>query len=253
MTTGEPQAHRRLPAPDAAARGAAFRDGLRDMGATTPGIFAWAVVTGIAMMQSQLSLTEALAFSFLAYAGAAQLAALPLMAAGSPLWLIFFTAVMVNLRFVIYAATTRRTFAHLDWRRRVLLGYLTGDITFVLLMRRLRDASGQAAGDSYLMGLGAMNWLVWHAGCVVGILIGTRIPVEWGLEFAGTLVLLAFVVPFCFRMPSAAGVAAAALIAVLTYDWPLRLGLMVAILAGVAVALAAERVTGEGPAEAGPG
>lgn len=220
---------------------------------TTPGIFAWAVVTGVAMMQSQLGLVEALGFSFLAYAGAAQLAALPLMAAGSPLWLIFFTAVMVNLRFVIYAATTRKTFSQLSWQRRLLLGYLTGDITFVVLMRRLQKAPERPAHDCYLLGLGAVNWIVWHAGCVTGILLGARIPAEWGLEIAGTLVLLAFVVPYCFRLASASGISAAALIAVLTYDWPMRIGLLVAIVFGIAVALAVERLgaphsTGVGPA-----
>lgn len=230
----------------------AFREGMREMGEATPGIFAWAVVTGIAMMQSQLSMTEAIAFTLLAYAGAAQLAALPLMAAGSPLWLIFFTAVMVNLRFVIYAATTRKAFAHLGWQRRLLLGYLTGDITFVLLMRRLMAKPDWPARDSFLMGLGAMNWIVWHTGCIVGVLLGARIPAEWGLEFAGTLVLLAFVVPFCFRLPSAAGIAAASLIAVLTYDWSMRIGLLTAILAGVAVALVVERLSGQGPAETEP-
>jgi predicted branched-subunit amino acid permease len=241
-----------LPAAGDAERAAAFRAGLRDMVETAPGIFAWAVVTGVAMMQSHLGLVEALVFSFLAYAGAAQLAALPLMAAGSPLWLIFFTAVMVNLRFVIYAATTRNTFSHLSWQRRLLLGYLTGDITFVVLMRRLQNAPEGPAHDSYLLGLGAVNWVVWHAGCVAGILLGARIPSEWGLEIAGTLVLLAFVVPYCFRLASASGVAAAALIAVLTYDWPLRIGLLIAIVCGVAVALTVERIGQRQPTEAGP-
>ena len=53
-----------------------------------------------------------LVLSLLAYAGSAQLAALPLIAAVAPVWLVFVTAVVVNLRFLVYSAAVRAGFAH---------------------------------------------------------------------------------------------------------------------------------------------
>jgi predicted branched-subunit amino acid permease len=82
---------------------AAFFDAIRTSTQTMPGLFAWGVVTGAAMMQSGLSLWQSLLMTLIVYAGSAQLAALPLLAAGAPIWVIAFTALMVNLRFVIFS------------------------------------------------------------------------------------------------------------------------------------------------------
>src|SRR6476620_3879090 len=80
---------------------AAFREAVRASAPAMPGIFAWGVVAGMAMMQSGLTLWQALGMTFIVFAGSAQLAALPLMAANAPAVLVFATALVVNLRFVI--------------------------------------------------------------------------------------------------------------------------------------------------------
>ena len=82
----------------------AFFDAVRASTQTMPGLFAWGVVTGAAMMQSGLPLWQSLLMTLVVYAGSAQLAALPLLAAGAPVWVIAFTALMVNFRFVIFSA-----------------------------------------------------------------------------------------------------------------------------------------------------
>ena len=77
--------------PEHAAR-AAFLRGARDLLPPAPGIFAWGLVTGVAMVKSGLSTTAALVLSLAAYAGSAQLAAMPLLAAFTPVWIVLFTA-----------------------------------------------------------------------------------------------------------------------------------------------------------------
>ena len=84
-----------------------FRRGVKDMAEVSPGVAAWALVTGVAMVKAGLGVPLALFMSFTVYAGSAQLAALPLMAVGAPLWVIWATAVCVNLRFVIFSAQLR--------------------------------------------------------------------------------------------------------------------------------------------------
>jgi predicted branched-subunit amino acid permease len=225
-------------------RRAAFREGLRDMMPAVPGVAAWGLVTGVAMVQSGLTLWQALGLSAFAYAGSAQLAALPLLVGGSPVWVIFLTAVMVNLRFVIYAAALRKPLGHLPWQRRLWLGYITGDITFVIFMRRLQQAPAWPERDSYFLGLAIANWAAWHVASIAGILLAARIPLEWGLGLAGTLALVALLVPFCLRRAAAVGVAVAAVVALLSHGWPLRTGLLAAIACGVTAALFAERFQG---------
>lgn len=229
------------PPPTDPLRAAAFREGLRDMMPAVPGVAAWGLVTGVAMVQSGLTLWQALGLSAFAYAGSAQLAALPLLVGGSPVWVIFLTALMVNLRFVIYAAALRKPLGHLPWQRRLWLGYVTGDITFVIFMRRQQQSPDWPQRDSYFLGLAMANWAAWHVASIAGILLAARIPLEWGLGLAGTLALVALLVPFCLRRAAAAGVVVAAAVALLTHGWPLRTGLLAAIACGVTAALFAER------------
>ena len=98
------------------------------MVAPSLGIAAWGLVTGVAMVKSGLSIPVAVAMTVLVYAGSAQLAALPLLVAGAPLWVILATAFCVNLRFVIYSAHWRRYFGHLPRWRRLTLMYFAADL-----------------------------------------------------------------------------------------------------------------------------
>jgi predicted branched-subunit amino acid permease len=202
---------------------------------------AWAVVTGVAMAQSGLALSESVGLSLLAYAGSAQLATLPLLVAGAPLAVTVLTALMVNLRFVIYSAALAPAFRALPLPRRLAIGYLIGDISFVVYMRnesRWRDAP---ARTGYFLGVGLAMFAVWHAGSLLGLLAAAAIPREWGLDFAGLLALLALWVPSLASRPTMAGSVVAAALSVALDRLPFRSGLVLAILAGIAVAVAADR------------
>jgi hypothetical protein len=92
----------------------------------------------MAMMKSGLTIWQALGMTFIVFAGSAQLASLPLIAANVPVWVVFLTALVVNLRFVIFAAAVGPHFAHLPWYKRVWHGYFNADMTLHALYRRFR-------------------------------------------------------------------------------------------------------------------
>ncbi len=94
----------------------------------------WGLVTGMAMVKSGLTESLALTMTLLVYAGSAQLTTLPLIAGGAPLWLIFAAGLVVNLRFVIFAAALHPYLRSLSWPRRLVLGYFTTDVAFVMFM-----------------------------------------------------------------------------------------------------------------------
>jgi predicted branched-subunit amino acid permease len=228
-------------APDAAAeRRAAFREGVRDYLPALPALVAWGVVTGVAMVQSGLALAYVLGLGATAFAASAQLASVPLMVSGAPLWAIVLTALMTNLRFVIYSAALKNHLQHLSWRRRLLLSYLVGDMLVVMFLRKVQQRPDWPERDAYFLGIGVLNLAVWHTCQLIGIFGAAWIPRDWGFELAGTLALLALVLPACARVPGAAGALAAALVGVATLHWPARLGLVDAIAAGVVVAMLAE-------------
>lgn len=224
---------------------ATFKEAFKLSMATMPGMCAWGVVTGMAMVKSGLTIDQAMGMTFLVYAGASQLAALPLIAGGAPLWMVFVTAIVVNLRFVIFAASIGPHFAHLRWYQRLWYGYFNIDITMGYFQPRYPDETrNQTSGKlGFFGGIGYPNWVVWQVGSVAGILLGSQIPQTWGIGFAGTLALFALLIPMINNRAVLAAVVVAASIAVVGAQWPYRLSLLVALIAGMVVAMAIETLT----------
>jgi len=216
---------------------AEFRSGVRDMLPAFPGIFAWGLVTGVAMVKGGLSVPMALLMTLVAYAGSAQLASLPLIATSAPIWIIAVTALATNMRFVIYAAALRRWLLEYSPRRLSALGYISGDFSFVLFMNRVAREGAFPHRDAWLFGLALLNWLVWQVASIVGIVAGAFIPAQWGLEFAGTLALLALAVPSCATRPGATGALVAGLMALAGQHWPYKLGLLSGVVLGITAAM----------------
>ena len=221
-------------------RAAALRAGFWDMLPTFPATIAWGLVTGVAMAQSGIGLFKAYVFSTVAYAGSAQLAVLPLMVGHAPVWVITLTALMVNLRFVIYSAALKSTLGQLPLARRSALAYLIGDMTFAIFMRTGSHHEPKRR-PTYFAGMALANFLPWHFGSYIGLLAAGAIPAEWGLDFAGMLALLALLVPMLASRPGLAGCLVAGALGVLLNPLPARSGLIVATLAGIAVALGVEK------------
>lgn len=226
-----------------------FRTGLREMSGVAPGIAAWGLVTGVAMVKSGLSIPLALLMSFTVFAGSAQLAALPLIASGAPVWVVWATAACVNLRFVIFSAQWRPYWIGLPKAERAALSYFTADLGYVMFMRRWPEPRPQPGQVPYIWGGVALNWTSWQVASVIGILAADVIPTHWGLGFAGTLALLGLTCSLLNDRATwlAAGLSACA--AVAAYALPLKLNIVVAIAAAVAFGLLIDHTT---PRDAAP-
>ena len=217
-----------------------YRLGVRDLFGAGVGIGAWGLVTGVAMVKSGMSVPMALLMSLLVYAGSAQLAVIPLLAAGGPLWVVWLTAACVNLRFVIFSSLWRSYFQHLPRRQRIVLGYFSGDVIFVAFMKRYPQPVPEPSQIPYFWGAATVNWLGWQVPSVVGILLANAIPLSWGLGFAGVLALLGVLLSLLVDRATWLATGVAALAAVTTYSLPLKLNILVAIAAAVLAGLAVE-------------
>ena len=217
-----------------------FRLGMAEMAHLAPGLAAWGLVSGVAMVESGLSVPMSVFMTLVVFAGSAQLAALPLIASSAPVWLVWATAACVNLRFVIFSAQWRPYLRPYSRRLRTTVAYLTGDMSFVMFMRRYPKPEPSPEQLTYLWGSISVNWISWQLSSLLGIFLADRIPSEWGLGFAGILVLLGMTCSLLTDRATwtAAGVAACA--AVAAYALPLKLHIVVAIAAAVAAGLLME-------------
>ena len=223
-----------------------FAIGVRDMLPQTPGMFAWGLMTGVAMVKSGMSEVEALAMTLLVFAGSAQLAAIPLLVAGAPMWVILAAGFCVNLRFVVFSLHLRPYFVHLPRVQRLVTGYLTTDITYVLFTQRF-PKPGQTpeirlSEQAYLAGNSCINWCSWMGASVLGVVLANFIPTAWGLGFAGILCLIGILCSLASTRLRLVAAAVAGVVAVLVYALPLKLNIIVAIAAAVLACLVLEKL-----------
>jgi predicted branched-subunit amino acid permease len=226
----------------------AFRDGLRTMSTSAVTIFTWALVTGLAMGKSTLTVWQAVSMSLLVYAGTAQLAALPLIALALPIWTTLITAFVVNLRFVIFSIGMQAHFCSLPLWRRATLGYFTADFGYLMYTSRYPEAHppGENVADrrsriAFMYGLTFGNWSIWQMGSLLGIALAGQIPQSWGLEFAGTLALIAIIVPMLDRAAARCAAGVAAFVAVVSMSLPFKLNIVLAIIAAIVVGIVSDR------------
>ncbi len=129
-----------------------FARGAREMVGVALGIGAWGLVTGMAMVKGGLAPWAAVLMSVTVFAGTAQLAVAPLMASGAPIWVVWATALCLNLRFVVFSSQWRPYLRALPFKRRALMSYFTADLNYVLFMRRFPDPTAGARADPVLLG-----------------------------------------------------------------------------------------------------
>ena len=214
-----------------------FRQGMRSIASVAPGIAAWGLMTGVAMVRSGMSVPEAVAMTLLVYAGSAQLAAIPLIVAGAPAWVIWATGFCVNLRFVVFSLHLRDYLMYMPRWRRLTNGFLTTDMTYAVFTHHwpqpATDAPGRAAQEAFLAGNYFLTWFAWCGASLLGVALGNVVPDAWGLGFAGVLCLVGILgsmttTPLRVLAALLAGVAA-----VLAYALPLKLNIVAAIAIAV--------------------
>jgi predicted branched-subunit amino acid permease len=208
------------------------------------GTMAWGLMTGVAMVRSGLHPGELLLMGVLVFAGSSQLAAIPLIEAHAPPWLILAACFCVNLRFVVFSAHLRPYAMHRGLAMRMAGGYLMGDLNYVLFTQRFGSPASAPAGiatqDAYWLGLGVAGWTCWVVPSLAGIALGNAVPTAWGLGFAGILALVGMTCSLVITPLRAVSAIVSGAVAIVTFALPLKLNLIVAIVAAVGVCLALE-------------
>jgi predicted branched-subunit amino acid permease len=214
-----------------------FKSGFSSVTAGVIGVGIWGVVTTLAMMKSGLSAWECVAMTLLVYSGTAQLAALPLLAAGSPLVAIIATAVLVSLRFVVYSAIIAKHFGHFPLIKRLIIGYLTIDSGLAAYTAKQQSNWNSKQQLSFWAGCNLPVWLFWQVGSLIGIFLASFLPTSKAYAFIGLLAILAMTVPLIKSKATLACAIVAAAVAIVGYRWPIGIATFTAVVLGVGAAM----------------
>ncbi|WP_255191481.1 AzlC family ABC transporter permease [Natronobeatus ordinarius] len=221
-----------------------LKAGVRDSLAILLGILPFALVFGIAADGAGLTMGQTVAMSAAVFAGTAQLAAVELLGDAAPLAVVIGTAVVINLRMLMYSASIAPHLATYHKRTRAYLAYFLTDHVYAVSIGEYVNEDRDRDKRLYYLGLGLSIWLIWIVGTVAGAVFSAGVPPAWQLDFVIPLVFLAILVPAMKTRPqvAAALVSAGVAIGVFTAGIPAGLDLMVGAVVGIVAGVATEEV-----------
>jgi len=224
---------------------AEFLAGCRDESPLLLGVVPFGMMYGIAALAAGLPAWMAQLASAVVFAGAAQLAIVQMLSAAAGLLPIGLTAGLLNLRHILYSASVADHLRHLPRRWRVLLAYLLTDEAYAVAILRYQArgcGKGGAGGGGptdfrhwYFLGCGFTLWLCWQLSTAAGLVFGAGIPPDWDLDFAVPLTFLALLTLLVRERSGQAAALGAAFGALVFAPLPYNLGLVAAIVLGLAV------------------
>lgn len=205
------------------------------------GAIPFGLIYGALAVQAGIPPLLAIAISSIVFAGSAQFMITKLVAAATPGALIVLSVGVINLRHALYSAAVADKLKALPARWKMLLAYLLTDEAYAAAVRRLESEANVAQRHWFLFGCGFGLWFTWQIACLIGVVLGGRIPQAWSLDFAGTLTFIAIVVPLLKDRASTGAMLVAGVVAVTAYALPHKLFIIAAALAGMAAGVLLER------------
>jgi predicted branched-subunit amino acid permease len=215
-----------------------FFAGVRAQAAPLVGIVPFGLVTGVASIAGGLTPFETAAMSIACFSGIVQLVSVQLYAAGAPLAVILATAAVLSLRLVMYSVGLAPWLGALPLRWKLAVAYVLTDNAYALAIVDFRHHPDRGNKHWFLIGTGAISWVVWQVSVLVGIFVGAQVPASWGLDFTFALTFLALLIAVVPDRASAFAALVGGGAALAAYFLPLKLGLVTAALAGIAAGMA---------------
>ena len=221
---------------------AAFLRGLRDSVPFMVIIVPFAMVFGVVATDAGLRVAEVMAFSVLVIAGAAQLAAVQLMAENAPTLVVIASALMVNLRMAMYSAALTPHLGRVPVWQRALVAYMLTDQSFAAASAEYetRPQATGAAKAAYYFGIALFVCPIWYGATYAGATAGNALPPGLPLDFALPLTFLAMVAPMMRSLPHLVAILVSALGALAGAGLPYNLGLIAAAPVAMAAGAATE-------------
>jgi 4-azaleucine resistance transporter AzlC len=177
--------------------------------------------------------------SVIVFAGASQFIALSLLAVGASIPIIIATTFIVNFRHILYSANLLPKVKHLPQYWRAIMAFGLTDETFAAVNNRYMQQGNLTHAHWFYLGSFLAMYSNWILCTYIGLTLGNIFPQmqDWGLDFAMSVTFLGMVIPYLKNKPIIVAVLVSAVLAIVSYDFPHKLGLLFASFSGISVGL----------------
>jgi len=214
--------------------------GVRDEAPILLGVAPFGLIFGTVAIHASIAAPVAQAMSSIIFAGSSQFIAAGMVGTGVSRLAIILVVFMVNLRHALYSASVAPHMRHLSPIWKFLLAYLLTDEAYAVTITHYRQDDDPTNKHWYFLGAGLTLWTTWQVSTATGIFIGAQLPQNWPLGFILSLTFIALVVPALKDKASVVAAVTAALVGVLTFGFPFKIGLLAAAFIGILTGLLVE-------------
>jgi predicted branched-subunit amino acid permease len=224
-------------APIRGVRGGDFAAGARAMLPWLAGVTPFGLVIGVSAAQADIPTVAGWLTGPAIYAGSSQVAAIEMLDAGTAPIVIVITALVINLRLILYSGAIATHWRGTPRWWRAMAAYLLIDPSFVVGIDRYQRPGDRINAHRYYLGGAITLWLSWLLAIGAGATLGTQLPAALHLEFVIPLYLVGEIVPKLADRATRRAALTAAVVAVVAISAPMHLGVVLAIAAGLGAAL----------------
>jgi 4-azaleucine resistance transporter AzlC len=220
--------------------GRKFWLGVRDESPILLGVAPFGLIFGALAINVHITIPAAQAMSSVIFAGASQFIAAQMIGAGTSGLVILLVVFVVNLRHTLYSASIAPHLRNLAPGWKLLLAYLLTDEAYAVTITHYNLETNSENKHWYFLGAGLTLWATWQVSTAMGIFIGSQIPQGWPLGFVLPLTFIALVVPALKDRANIVAVVTAAVISILTYNFPFKTGILISAFIGILLGLLIE-------------
>lgn len=219
---------------------AMFRRGIGEALPLFLTVIPFALIIGLAIVESGLHPLVGWSASPIIFGGAAQLVVLTLLGSGTALAATIAAGLVIQARHLMYSAALAPTFQKQPRWFQWLGPYVLIDQMFALASTRTHESPEDFR--SYYLGAGLVYVIGWNSTTAIGLLIGPVVPESWQLGFAIPLMFVVLLISGINRWPKLVAAVVAAVVTYLTAGLPNKLGLIIGGVVGIAAGVLASRL-----------
>lgn len=222
------------------AGGGEYAAGARAMAPWLAGVVPFGLVIGVSAARADIPAFAGWLTGPAIYAGSAQVATIEMLHAGAAPAVIVATALIINLRLVLYSGAIAAKWRGTPRWWRATAAYLLVDPSFVVGIDGYEQHGDRAAGHRHYLGGALVLWMAWLAAIGIGVTLGAQLPAVLRLELIIPLYLVGEVVGKLRDRATRRAVVTASVVAAAALAAPMHLGVLLAIIGGLLAALTVE-------------
>jgi len=200
----------------------------------------FALVFGLTVRESGLAVWLGWSSSPIMFSGAAQITLITLIGEGASLAAAASAALVVGARHLFYSFSMAPVMQRQPRWFRWVAPYMLIDQVFALCAGK-RDLP-PADFRHYYLAAGMTFWSFWMLFTALGLFVGPVIPTNMDISFATPVLFMGLLVTAIDGWQKALVAAFAMLVTLALVDMPSRSGLLIAVVAGIALGLLIDRV-----------